>query len=107
MSEWSWEIENEQFLSNTVERCREKNIILPKFSELKHPHTIPNNIQEKLSEIDLQDLHPLNLFRINWSNDNETGGIGEINYLEIPREITGIKARVIGLVGKYFPTGGP
>ncbi len=105
MSEWSWEIENEQFLSKTVERCREKNIILPKFSELKHPHSIPKNIQEKLKEIDLQDLHPLNLFRINWSNDNETGGIGDVNYLEIPREITGIKARVIGLVGKYFPTG--
>ena len=105
MSEWSWEIENEQFLSKTIERCREKNIILPKFSELKHPHSIPKNIQEKLKEINLQDLHPLNLFRINWSNDNETGGIGDINYLEIPREITGIKARVIGLVGKYFPTG--
>ena len=105
MSEWSWEIENEQFLSKTVERCREKNIILPKFSELKHPHTIPNNVQEKLKRIDLQDLHPLNLYRINWSNDNETGGIGNINYLEIPREITGIKARVIGLVGKFFPTG--
>jgi cysteine synthase len=28
-----------------------------------------------------------------------------VNYLEIPPAITGIKARVIGLVGKYFPTG--
>ncbi|MHB8931481.1 MAG: pyridoxal-phosphate dependent enzyme, partial [Melioribacteraceae bacterium] len=28
-----------------------------------------------------------------------------INFLEIPREITGIKARVVGLVGKFFPTG--
>ncbi|MCZ6703531.1 MAG: pyridoxal-phosphate dependent enzyme, partial [Ignavibacteria bacterium] len=27
------------------------------------------------------------------------------NYLEIPKEITGVKARIVGLVGKFFPTG--
>ncbi|VAX28585.1 Cysteine synthase [hydrothermal vent metagenome] len=105
MTEWKWEIENEDFLHKTVERCKEKDIVLPKFSELKHPHTISKEIQEKLKEVDLQDTHPLNLFRINWANDPETGGIGDINFLEIPKEITGIKARVIGLVGKFFPTG--
>lgn len=105
MTEWKWEIENEEFLNKTVERCKEKNIVLPKFSELKHPHTISKEIQEKLKGVDLQDTHPLNLFRINWANDSETGGIGDVNFLEIPREITGIKARVIGLVGKFFPTG--
>ena len=52
-----------------------------------------------------QSFHPLNLFRINWCNDPQTGLPGPINYLEIPAEITGIKARVIGLVGKFFPTG--
>jgi len=105
MLEWKWEIENEEFLNKTVERCREKDIVLPKFSELKHPHTISQEIQNKLKDVDLQDTHPLNLFRINWANDPETGGIGDINFLEIPREITGNKARVIGLVGKFFPTG--
>ena len=53
----------------------------------------------------MQDVHPLNLFRINWRNDSESGGIGEINYLEIPKDITGVEARIIGLVGKFFPTG--
>ncbi len=105
MTEWKWEIENEEFLNKTVERCKEKNIVLPKFSELKRPHTISKKIQEKLKDVDLQDTHPLNLFRINWANDPETGGIGDVNFLEIPREITGIKAQVIGLVGKFFPTG--
>ena len=61
MSEWSWEIKNDEYLKKTEERCSEKNILLPKFSELKHPHTISKKIQEKLKEIDLQDLHPLNL----------------------------------------------
>ncbi|MDI6740563.1 MAG: pyridoxal-phosphate dependent enzyme, partial [Candidatus Edwardsbacteria bacterium] len=50
-------------------------------------------------------VNPVNLFRITWKNDVDTGLYGGVNCLEIPKEITGIKARVIGLVGKYFPTG--
>jgi cysteine synthase A len=105
MKNWEWKVENETFLQKTIQRCREKNIILPKFSELKNPETISPEIKEKLKSIGMDELHPLNLFRINWQNDPETGRIGEINFLEIPREITGVKARIIGLVGKFFPTG--
>ena len=102
MSNWNWDIENPEYLSRTIKRAKENNIILPTFEQLKKPETIPDEIKEKLKEVDLQDVNPLNLFRINWRNDHETGGIGGINYLEIPKEITGIKARVIGLVGKFF-----
>ncbi|MCX7958850.1 MAG: pyridoxal-phosphate dependent enzyme, partial [Deltaproteobacteria bacterium] len=28
-----------------------------------------------------------------------------VNYFEIPQRLSGVKARIIGLVGKYFPTG--
>jgi len=105
MYDWDWKIENEDFLNRTIERCKEKNIILPTFKELKHPETISGKITEKLKSIDLQELHPLNLFRINWRNDSNTGSIGDINYVEIPKEITGVNARIIGLVGKFFPTG--
>ena len=102
---WKWNIEYEEFLSRTIERCKEKKIILPTFNQLKHPDTIPKEIQDQLASIDIQATHPLNLFRINWRNDQQTGRIGDINFLEIPKEITGVKARIIGLVGKYFPTG--
>jgi len=105
MFNWNWDVENEKYLQNTLKRCKEKKIVLPKFSELKNPETIPNEINEKLKNVPLQDINALNLFRINWRNDPETHGIGGINFLEIPKEITGIKARVIGLVGKFFPTG--
>ncbi len=72
---------------------------------MKNPQTIPESLVEKIKQIAPQDTHPLNLFRINWRNDPGSGAFGDINYLEIPREITGIKARIIGLVGKFFPTG--
>ncbi|MDA3860600.1 MAG: pyridoxal-phosphate dependent enzyme [Melioribacteraceae bacterium] len=102
---WSWNIENEDFLTKTVERCKEKEILLPTFSQLKHPNRISDEIKKKLKDIDIQETHPLNLFRINWRNNPTTGGIGDINYFEIPKEITGVNARIVGLVGKHFPTG--
>ncbi len=105
MESWNWEIVNRQNLKNTIKRCREKKVILPTFAELKNPESIPPGILQDLKQVDMQEVHPLNLFRINWRNDPKTNGIGEINYLEIPEEITGIKARIIGLVGKHFPTG--
>ncbi|MFC2083730.1 pyridoxal-phosphate dependent enzyme [Bacteroidota bacterium] len=105
MNTWEWNISNPEFLQKTVNRCKEKKIILPTFSQLKLPHTIPDKIQTKLKKVKFDELHPLNLFRINWRNDPGTLGIGDINFLEIPKEITGINARIIGLVGKHFPTG--
>ena len=36
----------------------------------------------------------------------ETGGaFGDVNYIELPSSLTGVPARIIGLVGKWFPTG--
>ncbi len=105
MFDWNWKIQNQDFYQKTLKRVREKKIILPTFRQLKHPETIPTAIVEKLKQIDMQELHPLNLFRINWRNDPQTGGINGINYLEIPPEITGVRARIVGLVGKFFPTG--
>lgn len=91
-------------MQNTIKRCKQQNIILPTFNELKHPDTIPESIPKKLEKIDLQELNPLNLFRINWRNNPVNGRISGINYFEIPREITGVKTRIVGLVGKFFPT---
>jgi cysteine synthase len=105
MEDWNWSIENKEYLERTIGRCKENKILLPTFEQLKHPHKIPKEIQEKLKSIDMQEVHPLNLFRINWNNNPKDGSIDGINFLEIPQEITGVKARIIGLIGKHFPTG--
>jgi len=57
--------------------------------------------------VGLWDLDPLNLFRIGWHNEPRAQGglFGNVNYLEFPPELTGIPARVVALVGKWFPTG--
>ncbi|MDD3965747.1 MAG: pyridoxal-phosphate dependent enzyme [Candidatus Neomarinimicrobiota bacterium] len=94
-------------LKKTVQRCKERNIILPTFEQMKHPEGIPENIKKELSGIGLWDIHPRNLFRITWKNEpvQEGGKFSGVNLMEIPPEISGVKARIFALVGKWFPTG--
>jgi cysteine synthase len=89
----------------TAQRCKERGVIIPTFAQMRDPTLIPDSVTSKLKNIGLWDLNPLNLFRITWKNDIQTGSFGGVNFLEIPQGITGVKARVIGLIGKYFPTG--
>ncbi len=93
--------------ARNVERCREKGILLPTFSQMKNPQTIPPELLERLRKTGLWDVDPANLFRITWKNEpTEKGGtFGEVNAMEIPPELTGVKARIIALVGQWFPTG--
>jgi len=101
------EITNKKALENAVKRYREKGIILPTFTQQKNPDLIPSKIKDKLKNIGLWDFNPLNLFRITWKNEpKEFGGLyGKPNYLELPKELTGVDARIVLLVGKWFPTG--
>jgi len=102
-----YEVENRDVLERTIRRARERNIIIPTYEQMRDPQTVPKKIQEELRQIGLWDLHPRNLFRITWKNEprKRGGGFGGINYLEIPREISGVEARIIVLIGKFFPTG--
>ncbi|HNR01695.1 MAG TPA: pyridoxal-phosphate dependent enzyme [Anaerolineaceae bacterium] len=97
----------EERRQRAVERSRKQNIIFPTFAQMKDPSLIPQKIKEELSSIGLWDVHPRNLFRISWKNQPlaKGGGYDGVNYLEFPPELTGVKARIIALVGKWFPTG--
>jgi len=97
----------EEVLENTVQRCRERDIIIPTYRELADPTLIPEGICDELREIGLWDLNPRNLFRISWKNEpvESGGGFDGVNFIELPSELTGVDARILMLVGKYFPTG--
>ncbi|MEI8346874.1 MAG: pyridoxal-phosphate dependent enzyme [Pseudomonadota bacterium] len=87
--------------------CKEKGVILPTFAQLRNPQTVPDKIKEELKGIGLWDLHPRNLFRITWKNEPKAkgGAFGGPNYIVFPPEITGVKANIVALTGKWFPTG--
>lgn len=95
----------EDVLKKTVQRARERNIIIPTFAQQKNPELIPDKIKNEVKPLGLWDVNPRNLFRITWKNDMKTGLYGAPNFIELPSELTGVKARILGLVGKHFPTG--
>jgi cysteine synthase A len=94
-----------EVITRTAARCRKRGIRIPTFKQLRNPDLIPASVKAKLKGVGLSDVNPVNLFRITWKNDVKTGLYGKVNFLEIPSAITGVKARIIGLVGKHFPTG--
>ena len=98
---------NEEVLEKAVGLARERNVILPTFAQQKDPSKIPPGIVSRLAELGLWDIDPANLFRITWHNEGveRGGGFGEGNWLEFPSEITGVDAKIVGILGHWFPTG--
>jgi len=98
---------NQAVLKKAVAQASKRGVILPTISQQKDPSTVPLKIREKLRTIGLWDTNPLNLFRITWKNEPKTkgGGFGNGNWVEFPTALTGVNARIIGIVGKWFPTG--
>ncbi|HPT14263.1 MAG TPA: pyridoxal-phosphate dependent enzyme, partial [Bacteroidales bacterium] len=98
---------NQEILRRAVNRYREKGIILPTFAQMQNPGLIPGKIKDQLKNIGLWDLHPLNLFRITWKNEpvSKGGLFGSPNFIELPKALTGVDARIVVMLGKWFPTG--
>ncbi len=98
---------NEAQLERTVERAREREIAIPTFEQMKNPDLIPEKVKDDLKDVGLWDVNSRNLFRITWKNEPvKMGGLyGGVNFVELPKEITGVDARIVALVGKWFPTG--
>ena len=94
-------------LERAVKRAKERNIIVPTYAQMKNPALVPDKVKAQLKNIGLWDVAPSNLFRITWKNEQvaKGGGFGGVNYIEFPSSLTGTKARVIAMIGKWFPTG--
>ncbi len=97
----------EKTIAKNAKYCKEKGIELPTFAMMRDPAAVPGHIKDKLKNVGLWDLNPANLFRITWKNEpKEKGGaFGKVNYLVLPPKLTGCKANIVAIVGKWFPTG--
>ena len=98
---------NNEKLQHNIQVAREHKIVLPTFAQMKNPDLVPEKIKEGLKKVGLWDVDPLNLFRITWHNEPtmQGGTYGGVNFLEIPSSLSGVKAKIIIMIGKWFPTG--
>ena len=99
---------NRENLKNNIRKAKENNVIIPTYKQMKDPEQVPEKICEKLKNVGLWDVNPLNLFRITWKNEpKEQGGLYNKvpNFVELPPELTGVPARIVCMAGKWFPTG--
>ena len=90
-----------------VARARERGLLVPTFAQMRDPSLAPERVRSALRGVGLWDVDPSNLFRVTWKNEpvERGGGFGGVNALEFPPALTGVEARIVGLVGRWFPTG--
>ena len=103
-TEFQRELAGDQALGRTIERFRTAGVILPTFSQLADPAKIPERIREALTSVDPDAAHPLNLFRVHWYNGaDRKQPVTVPDHVVLPRELTGVDARIAVALGDRFP----
>ncbi|MBT8093187.1 MAG: pyridoxal-phosphate dependent enzyme [Gammaproteobacteria bacterium] len=98
---------NQDVLDKSVARARKQDVLLPTIRQQMDPALVPDAIRSRLRDVGLWDVDPANLFRITWKNEpaEHGGGFNDGNWIEFPPSLTGVDARIIGILGNWFPTG--
>ncbi|HWP79456.1 MAG TPA: pyridoxal-phosphate dependent enzyme [Candidatus Acidoferrum sp.] len=93
--------------ARAVKKARDRGFVVPTLRQMYDPSAVPQDILDKLAKTGLWEVDPVNMFRISWHNEPaQQGGLfGPVNYVELPSALTGVPARIVCLVGKWFPTG--
>lgn len=72
----------------------------PTYDEMLNPSHIDPQIRKKALAKKSDELDPINLFNINWKDDNN-----QVHKIVLPKEMTGVEANIVVLLGKHFPSG--
>ncbi len=72
----------------------------PTYREMLHPESLPAALRSKALAARAQELDPGNLWNITWRAPD-----GSIRHVVLPRELTGVEANIIVLIGRDFPSG--
>tara|TARA_Y100001968_G_C19438554_1_gene761199 strand:+ start:538 stop:2004 length:1467 start_codon:yes stop_codon:yes gene_type:complete len=100
-------IVDKKVMMRNAQIAGKRGVTIPTFGQMIDHNLIPDNVKNELMGIGMWDIHPRNLYRIGWHNEavDHGGGFGLPNFVEFPSEVTGVDARIIALIGKWFPTG--
>ena len=91
-------------VEKTAKYFKEKGVVLPTIDELKNPNTISEDIKNKVLKLDKDAMDPANLFRVHWFNKRDhTKFLDVPEHIVLPSEFTGVDAKIIVNLGRYFP----
>jgi cysteine synthase len=71
----------------------------PTFGEMKDPGLVPPALRDKARAARSRPLDPLNLWNLSWKAD------GTVPFTVLPEALTGVRAPIVVLSGRHFPTG--
>jgi len=72
----------------------------PTYQEMLHPELLPAVFRHRAEAARANELDPANLFNITWEAPDNS-----VRHVVLPRELTGIDANIVVLIGRYFPSG--
>ena len=95
---------NSSVIEKTANYFRSKKVVLPTIAELKNPHSISEDIKNKVLKLDKDAMDPANLFRVHWFNKRDHSKFLNVpEHIVLPSEFTGVEAKIIVNLGRYFP----
>ncbi len=98
------DIDDRASYDRAVARFRDRRIVLPTFSELADPASMPDHVRNVLHGVDPDDAHPLNLFRVHWYNGADRASTTTVPaHLVLPEALTGTPARIVVALADRFP----
>jgi len=72
----------------------------PTYQEMFDPRLLPTALRRKAEAARAHELDPANLFNITWRNPE-----GRIRCEALPKQLTGIDANILVMIGRDFPSG--
>jgi cysteine synthase len=77
-----------------------KPIYGPTYQEMLHPEKLPETVRKQAAAARSDEFDAANLFNITWRGPDE-----RIRHVLLPKELTGVEANIVVLIGRYFPSG--
>jgi len=98
------EVVDRSVRDRAARHLRKARVVLPTFAQLSDPGKIPSDVRAQLGQVDADAPHAGNLFRVHWYNDAARRGLAPVPlYLDLPEALTGVKARILVALARYFP----
>ena len=72
----------------------------PTYREMLDPRTLPDALRRRAREARAGELDPANLFNITWRGPDHS-----VRCVALPRQLTGVEANILVLIGRFFPSG--